>query len=113
MLNARVVDSSGSKGNFTTGVKAGSNGDYQKIQHGVAILATGAYEWKPNEFLYGEDPRIVTQLELEGRIVHTPSDITKAKKGVMIQCVGSGTKNGRIAAGPAVPRRQNALKIKS
>ena len=63
IMNASVVDFTGSKGNFTTGVKVGPDGEYQKIQHGVAILATGAYEWKPTEYSYGEDPRILTQLD--------------------------------------------------
>jgi len=113
MMNARVVDSSGSKGNFTTGVKVGPNGDYQKIQHGVAVLATGAYEWKPNEFLYGQDPRVVTQLELEERIFGKSADIATAKKVVMIQCVGSRNKErpncSRTCCATAV---KNALKIK-
>jgi len=113
MMNARVVDSSGSKGNFTTGVKVGPNGDYQKIQHGVAVLATGAYEWKPNEFLYGQDPRVVTQLELEDRIFGRSTDIAKANKIVMIQCVGSRNKErpncSRTCCATAV---KNALKIK-
>jgi heterodisulfide reductase subunit A len=113
MMNARVVDSSGSKGNFTTGVKVGPNGDYQKIQHGAIILATGAYEAKPTEFLYGEDPRIVTQLELENKIVSKSADVVKAKKVVMIQCVGS-----RNAERPNCSRTccttavKNALKLK-
>jgi heterodisulfide reductase subunit A-like polyferredoxin len=113
LMNAKVVDSSGSKGNFTTGVKVGPNGDYQKIQHGVAVLATGAYEYKPAEFLYGEDPRIVTQLELEDRIVSGSTEVKKAKKIVMIQCVGSRNKErpncSRTCCATAV---KNALKIK-
>lgn len=113
MMTARMVDSSGSKGNFTSGVKVGPNGEYQKIKHGVAVLATGAYEWKPNEFLYGEDPRVMTQLELEDRIVHKTADIAKANKVVMIQCVGSRNKErpncSRTCCATAV---KNALKIK-
>jgi heterodisulfide reductase subunit A-like polyferredoxin len=113
LMNAQVADSGGSKGNFTTGVKVGPNGDYQKIQHGVAILATGAYEWKPNTYLYGEDPRVVTQLELENRIVNQPADIKKAKQIVMIQCVGSRDKDrpncSRTCCATAV---KNALKVK-
>jgi heterodisulfide reductase subunit A-like polyferredoxin len=113
MMNARVMDSGGSKGNFTTGVRVGPNGEYQKVQHGVAIVATGAYEWKPNEFLYGEDPRIVTQLELESKIVNQSPEITEAKNIVMIQCVGSRNKErpncSRTCCATAV---KNALKIK-
>jgi heterodisulfide reductase subunit A-like polyferredoxin len=113
LMNAGVVDSSGAKGNFTTGVKSGPNGDYQKIQHGVIILATGAHEATPKEFLYGEDPRIVTQLELENKIFSKSADIAKAKKVVMIQCVGSRNEErpncSRTCCATAV---KNALKLK-
>ena len=67
ITNALVVDFSGSKGNFSTGVMVAPTMYYRKIEHGITILATGAQEWKPNEYLYGEDPRIVTQLELENQ----------------------------------------------
>jgi heterodisulfide reductase subunit A-like polyferredoxin len=113
LMNARVMDSGGSKGNFTTGVKSGPNGDYQKIQHGVIVVATGAQEAKPTEFLYGEDPRIVTQLELENKIVSKSADVAKVKKVVMIQCVGSRNPErpncSRTCCATAV---KNALKLK-
>jgi heterodisulfide reductase subunit A-like polyferredoxin len=113
LYNASIVDSSGAKGNFTTGVKSGPNGDYQKIQHGVVVAATGAQEAKPTEFLYGEDPRIVTQLELENKIVAKSADVAKAKKVVMIQCVGSRNAErpncSRTCCATAV---KNALKLK-
>jgi len=111
MMNATVADSSGSKGNFTTGIKV--NGEYQKIQHGVIVLATGAEEHKPAEFLYGEDPKVVTQLELENKIVTKSADVASAKKVVMIQCVGSRTQDrpncSRTCCATAV---KNALKLK-
>ncbi len=113
LLNARVVDFTGSKGNFTTGVKVGPNGDYRKIQHGVTIVATGAYEWKPNEYLYGQDPRVLTQLELESKIVNQPEQIARARHIVMIQCVGSRNQErpncSRICCSTAI---KNALKLK-
>jgi heterodisulfide reductase subunit A-like polyferredoxin len=113
LLNAGVVDSGGSKGNFITGVKSGPKGDYQKIQHGVIIVATGAQESKPTEFLYGEDARIVTQLELENKIVGKSADVAQAKKVVMIQCVGSRNAErpncSRTCCATAV---KNALKLK-
>jgi heterodisulfide reductase subunit A-like polyferredoxin len=113
MTNTQVLESTGSKGNFTTSVKSGENGDSQSIQHGVTILATGAKEWKPNEYLYGEDERVVTQIELENRIVDQPEDIGRAKRFVMIQCVGSRNEErpncSRTCCATAV---KNALKIK-
>ena len=35
------------------------------IDHGVIIVATGAEERKTTAYLYGQDPRVVTQRELE------------------------------------------------
>src|SRR4030042_99594 len=85
ITNALVVDFSGSKGNFSTGVMGAPTMYYRTIEHGITILATGAQEWKPNEYLYGEDPHIVTQLELEGRIVNQPDEVARANHIVMIQ----------------------------
>jgi heterodisulfide reductase subunit A-like polyferredoxin len=113
ITNALVVDFSGSKGNFSTGVMVAPTMYYRKIEHGITILATGAQEWKPNEYLYGEDPRIVTQLELESRIVNQPDEVARANQIVMIQCVGSRDKErpncSRTCCATAV---KNALKIK-
>jgi heterodisulfide reductase subunit A2 len=113
ITNALVVDFSGSKGNFSTGVMVAPTMYYRKIEHGITILATGAQEWKPNEYLYGEDPRIVTQLELESRITHQPEEVARANHIVMIQCVGSRNKErpncSRTCCATAV---KNALKIK-
>jgi heterodisulfide reductase subunit A len=52
---------------------------------GVIILATGAGEYEPSGFLYGKDPRIVTQNELRKRL----GESKDLKRVVMIQCVGS------------------------
>jgi heterodisulfide reductase subunit A-like polyferredoxin len=113
ITNALVVDFSGSKGNFSTGVMVAPTMYYRKIEHGVTILATGAQEWKPKEYLYGEDPRIVTQLELEDRIISQPEEVARANHIVMIQCVGSRNQErpncSRTCCATAV---KNALKIK-
>jgi heterodisulfide reductase subunit A-like polyferredoxin len=113
ITNALVVDFSGSKGNFSTGVMVAPTMYYRKIEHGVTVLATGAHEWKPNEYHYGEDPRIVTQLELESKIINQPDEVARANQIVMIQCVGSRNKDrpncSRTCCATAV---KNALKIK-
>jgi heterodisulfide reductase subunit A-like polyferredoxin len=113
IMNAEVLESTGSKGNFTTRIKVGNNGDIREVKHGAAVIATGAREWKPNDYLYGEDPRVVTQLELENRIVNEPEEIAQARRIVMIQCVGSRNEErpncSRTCCATAV---KNALKIK-
>jgi heterodisulfide reductase subunit A len=113
ITNALVVDFSGSKGNFSTGVMVAPTMYYRKIEHGITILATGAQEWKPTEYLYGQDPRIVTQLELESQITKQPDQVGRANQVLMIQCVGSRNEErpycSRICCATAV---KNALKIK-
>ncbi len=113
IVNALVVDFSGSKGNFSTGVMVAPTMYYRKIEHGILILATGAEEWKPTEYLYGQDPRVLTQLDLENRISTQPDEVAGAKQIVMIQCVGSRNEErpycSRTCCSSVV---KNALKIK-
>ena len=35
------------------------------LEHGITIIASGASEFKPDQYLYGKDPRIMTGLELD------------------------------------------------
>jgi heterodisulfide reductase subunit A len=76
-------------------------------------LATGAEEYKPTEYLYGEDEKVLTQLELEQRIADEDERLLKSENLVMIQCVGCRNEDrnycARICCGQAV---KNALKLK-
>jgi heterodisulfide reductase subunit A len=107
-LNAEITDIEGYVGNFKTTII--SDGKEEKIEHGTIVVATGAVEYKPTEYLYGKDPRVLTQHELEEKLVKGPLD---AKTVVMIQCVGARNKErpncSRICCSQAV---KNALKIK-
>jgi heterodisulfide reductase subunit A len=108
---ATITDVSGYVGNFITTVK--SEGRIKKIRHGAAILATGAEEYKPTEYLYGEDERVMTQLELEERIAEGEKRVIDSRSLVMIQCVGCRQEDrnycARICCSQAV---KNALKLK-
>jgi heterodisulfide reductase subunit A len=108
MTQSEVVSFSGSKGNFSTGVRVGPAKEFVKIDHGVTIVATGAEEWKPDVYHYGEDSRILTQLELERKIKFNPEELARAKRIVMIQCVGS-----RESARPYCSRTCCATAIKN
>lgn len=93
--DATIESIEGSIGNFKT--KISTNEESKEFEHGVVIVATGAKEYKPKEYLYGQDERVVTQLELEQRLA-AKGDWTAAdgkqppKTVVMIQCVGSRSK---------------------
>ena len=67
---ARITDTTGYVGNFVTTVRA--EGRRRQLQHGAAILATGLQEHRPDEHLYGQDERVLTQLELEGLLHDGP-----------------------------------------
>jgi heterodisulfide reductase subunit A len=84
--------------------------DESEIEHGVVIVATGGTEYKPTEYMYGQDDHVLTQMELEQKI--TKDEITP-KSVVMIQCVGCRNDErpycSRVCCTDAV---KNALKIK-
>jgi heterodisulfide reductase subunit A len=108
-LGAEVVDVYGFVGNFKSKIKQ-DTGEQKEIEHGVVIVATGAVEYKPTEYLYGVDPRVMTQHELEDKLANGEF---KAKSVAMIQCVGARNEErpncARICCGQAI---KNALKIK-
>jgi len=107
-LGAEISSIEGYVGNFKTTLN--HDGEKKEIDHGIVIVATGAVEYKPTEYLYGVDERVLTQRELEERLAGGEFN---ARTVVMIQCVGS--RNGerpncsRICCAQAV---KNALKIK-
>ncbi|MBF0230209.1 MAG: CoB--CoM heterodisulfide reductase iron-sulfur subunit A family protein [Desulfamplus sp.] len=69
------------------GATSGTNS--KTIEHGVTIIATGASELKPTEYMYGKDKRIVTGIELDKMFINNDPALTAAKSAVFIQCVGS------------------------
>ena len=89
LTEALVVGFSGYKGNFTTEVLVGPGMYERKIEHGVTIVATGAKEYSPEEYLYGRHNRVMTQTELDLLIHERRRDVEKWKSAVMIQCIGS------------------------
>jgi heterodisulfide reductase subunit A-like polyferredoxin len=112
---ARIENIEGSVGNFKT--KIAADGTSKELEHGTVIVATGAREYQPKEYLYGEDERVLTQLELEHRLVAIDGFFRSPGKGprtvVMIQCVGSRDEErpycSRLCCNEAV---KNALKTK-
>jgi heterodisulfide reductase subunit A-like polyferredoxin len=84
--NAVLTEVKGSLGNFVSTVSTGGNGSVLEIQHGIVIVATGADTYKPQEYLYGSDKRVLLHEELEERIA---ADRFEAQSVVFIQCVGS------------------------
>mgnify|MGYP006278046205 CR=1 FL=1 len=86
MLSSELEDIGGYVGNFKSTIRIPDGS--KEIEHGVIIVATGADEYKPTEYLYGESDKVILQKDLEEQIAGNdiPADLREV---VMIQCVGS------------------------
>jgi heterodisulfide reductase subunit A len=109
---AIITEASGYVGSFLTKVK--SDIGAAEIKHGATVIATGADEYKPSEYLYGEDDRVLTQLELGEKIAGKDETLFSAQSLVMIQCVGCRQEDrdycARVCCSHAI---KNALKLKA
>jgi heterodisulfide reductase subunit A len=107
---SELVNVEGFVGNYMSTVR--TKGGEEKIEHGAVIIATGGVESKPQEYFYGREERVLTQLELEDLLSRDES-MAGVKSIVMIQCVGSREEEhmycSRVCCSTAV---KNALKIK-
>ena len=131
-ISTKIKVIEGSMGNFKTTLETPSG--EVVFKHGTVIVATGAEEYKPKEYLYGTDSMVITQMKFEEKLtrltnlksqipnpkVHKPEavvvsnpDLDKVNSVTMIQCVGSRDKEhpycSRICCSMAV---KNALKFK-
>ena len=74
-------------GNFTSKLKKG--GSTKTLEHGVAVIATGAHGYSPDEYCYGKDDRVITSLDLDKKFMEKDPALTSLQTAVFIQCVGS------------------------
>ncbi|UCE36789.1 MAG: FAD-dependent oxidoreductase [Thermoplasmata archaeon] len=107
-MESEVVSVDGHIGNFKVTIKSGE--EQNTIYVGAIIVSTGAKEYKPKEYLYGEHENVMTQHEFEEKLAKGESDFSNV---VMIQCVGSRNEErpycSRVCCTHAV---KNALKLK-
>jgi heterodisulfide reductase subunit A len=82
-LNAEITGAKGFVGNFETQVTSGNL--TRVVRHGAAVIATGAEASDTDEYLYGQNPRVLRWHEIE----HQPEMLKDAANVVFIQCVGS------------------------
>ena len=86
-LGTELSQVEGFVGNFKSTLT--SKGGGQTVEHGIAVVATGAQELRPEEYLYGQDPRVMTHLELDRKFLSRDPSLKNVKTAVFIQCVGS------------------------
>jgi len=86
-LDTSLSKVEGFVGNFEATLS--NNGSKEELEFGVAVMATGASPLKPDEYHYGDDPRILSSLELDKKFIDQDPGLKKLKTAVFIQCVGS------------------------
>ncbi len=104
-LGETVEEVRGYIGNFESTLKGG-----EEIKHGAVVVASGAVEYEPNEYLYGQHPKVIKQTDLGKMLANGKFD---AKSVAIIQCVGSRNEEhpncSRICCSTAMA---NALRIR-
>ncbi|MGD8545597.1 MAG: FAD-dependent oxidoreductase, partial [Candidatus Bathyarchaeota archaeon] len=110
--NSKVKNIEGYVGNYETVIETPKG--KKEFTHGVVIVTVGTEEHMPKAYHYGEDPRVLTQRELEEKLSSTmPEEIQNGETYVMIQCVESRDNDrpycSRICCMQAL---KNAIKIK-
>jgi heterodisulfide reductase subunit A-like polyferredoxin len=114
MTETRLLDLNGYTGQFKS-ILEREDGSRIEVEHGAIIVATGGQGITPKEYLYNQHPSVVTQRDLEARLMAPEFvDGLAGRTIVMIQCVGSRDEEhpycSRVCCTQAV---KNALFIKS
>jgi heterodisulfide reductase subunit A len=106
-LSAEVSEVEGYVGNFRATLDEGVGGDVTQLQVGTMIVATGYREADMRgRYGYGDDPRVITQLELERRL--RDGTLGSPRSIVMVNCAGS-----MDAANPACCRIGCTIAVKN
>ncbi|MFP4036396.1 MAG: FAD-dependent oxidoreductase, partial [Desulfobacteraceae bacterium] len=90
-LGTNIRSAEGFVGNFRTELE--SEGGTELVDHGVVILATGAVEARPDSYLYGKHPAVLTNTELDGLFIDDDRRLGGIQTAAFIQCVGSRDEN--------------------
>jgi len=116
LTNAELIETSGCVGNFKSKIKQETKNSEVKeiiVEHGVIVVATGGQEYQGNDYGYGKIGNVISQLELEEKLIKDGINFKRLERVVMIQCVGTRTKErpycSRVCCGEAI---KNALWLK-
>jgi heterodisulfide reductase subunit A len=89
-LNTTIETIGGVVGSFHAHLKcangAPSPGDGTDLEVGAILVATGSLPYQPVEFGYGQDERVITNLELESQL---QNGAPEAERVTFVACVGS------------------------
>jgi heterodisulfide reductase subunit A len=108
LTETTLTEITGGAGRFQATLR--QNGATFPVECGAVIVATGAEPYRPTEYLYGQHPGVMTQLELEQKLFTGGESLPETT--VMIQCVGSRNEEfplcSRVCCAGAV---KNAIRL--
>lgn len=114
MIHTRteLVEQSGHVGHFVSHLRFSRPGQAEMltIEHGVTIVATGAQEVRNHPLL--EMPGVITQQDMEEKIIHHPEEIAALKNVVMIQCVRPENSPDHCSRVCCTNTMKNAIRLK-
>ena len=84
-LGAELASFQGQPGQYRALIAA--NDAEESLEVGALVVATGGVPATTSEYLYGQDPRVLTQRQLEQQIAD--GTLATVQSVVMIQCAGS------------------------
>ncbi|MCL6580329.1 MAG: FAD-dependent oxidoreductase [Firmicutes bacterium] len=89
LTGRRLAEFGGHAGHFRSVLEPGG----ETVEHGALVVATGHREWRPSPEaypLYGRNPRVLTRLDFERRLVEEGPDwLGGLGRVAFLQCVGS------------------------
>ncbi|MBA7629872.1 Ferredoxin--NADP reductase [subsurface metagenome] len=110
-VETELAEARGYAGNFEVSLR--NKDSLHPLEVGAIIVATGGEEYQPTEYLYGQSRQVITQQELEGRLLSVELNPQSLRSVVMIQCVGSREEKrpycSRVCCSQAL---KNALTLK-
>jgi len=112
-IRTEIIQHTGHVGEFTSLLRtthSDGTSDTFSVEHGVTIVATGGRETHEHPWL--ALPKVITQSELEEKIIHTPQEIATLTNVVMVQCAlqpGETNYCSRICCTNAL---KNAIRLK-
>jgi heterodisulfide reductase subunit A len=86
-LNSQISKVEGFVGNFTSTISG--EGRETQYPHGAAVIAIGGHSYKPSEYLYKQNPKVMLTLELDQALREQNPAVMGAQCAAFIQCVGS------------------------
>ncbi|MEW5935217.1 MAG: FAD-dependent oxidoreductase, partial [Bacillota bacterium] len=108
----QLLEFSGHAGHYRSVIRL-PDGGTRELQHGALVLATGTEEYRPTEYLCGEDPRVLTRLEFEDLLASQPDRVRGLGTLAFIGCVGSRTTGRQYCSRTCCSQTvKNALRVK-